>query len=96
LLPKSPTYLEHFAVELTQDNRRMLYVPEGCAHGFQTLSDATEVFYQMSEIYFPESAAGHRWNDPAFKIDWPLEVSVISQRDRNYADYLPRTVESRR
>src|SRR3972149_8591349 len=77
LRPDSPTYLKHFAVELTQDNRKMLYVPEGCAHGFQTLADGTEVLYQMSEFYSPECSTGHRWNDPAFGIDWPLEVSVI-------------------
>lgn len=89
LRPDSPTYLKHFAVELTQDNRRMLYVPDGCAHGFQTLTDGAEVFYQISEFYSPESSAGHRWNDPAFGIDWPLEVSVISERDNGYPDFLP-------
>lgn len=87
LRPESPTFLKHFAVELTQDNRRMLYVPEGCAHGFQTLADDAEVLYQMSEFYAPECSAGHRWNDPAFAIHWPLEVSVISDRDRGYADF---------
>jgi dTDP-4-dehydrorhamnose 3,5-epimerase len=85
----SPTYLKHFAVELSQDNRKMLYVPEGCAHGFQTLADDTEVYYQMSEYYSPECSAGHRWNDPAFGIDWPLEVSVISDRDNRYPDFSP-------
>jgi dTDP-4-dehydrorhamnose 3,5-epimerase len=83
----SPTYLKHFAVELTQDNRQMLYVPEGCAHGFQTLADNTEVYYQMSEFYSPECSNGHRWNDPVFGIDWPLEVSVISERDGSYPDF---------
>jgi dTDP-4-dehydrorhamnose 3,5-epimerase len=85
----SPTYLRHFAVELTQANRQALYVPEGFAHGFQTLADDTEVFYQMSEVFAPECAAGYRWNDPAFGLEWPLEVSVISERDRTYPD-LPR------
>jgi dTDP-4-dehydrorhamnose 3,5-epimerase len=89
LRPGSPAYLKHFAVELTQENRKMLYVPEGCAHGFQTLADGTEVHYQMSKLYYPECSAGHRWNDPAFGIDWPLAVSVISERDSSYADFLP-------
>lgn len=89
LRPDSPTYLQHFAVELSQENRKLLYVPEGCAHGFQTLVDGSEVLYQMSEYYSPECSAGHRWNDPAFGIDWPLEVSVISERDRSYANLAP-------
>ena len=66
----------------------MLYVPKGCAHGFQTLEDNTEIFYQMSEFYHPESACGVRWNDPAFGIQWPEGVPVIlSERDRNWPDY---------
>jgi dTDP-4-dehydrorhamnose 3,5-epimerase len=89
LRANSPTYLKHFAVELTQDNLKMLYVPEGCAHGFQTLADGTEVVYQMTEFHSPECSAGHRWNDPAFGIEWPLEVSVISKRDGSYADFSP-------
>jgi dTDP-4-dehydrorhamnose 3,5-epimerase len=91
LRPSSPTYLKHAAIELTQDNRKMLYVPEGCAHGFQTLVDGTEVAYQMSEYYSPDCSTGHRWNDPAFGIDWPLAVSVISQRDSSYPDFSPGT-----
>jgi dTDP-4-dehydrorhamnose 3,5-epimerase len=94
LRPASPTYLKHFAVELTQENRGLLYVPEGCAHGFQTLAGGTEVFYQMSEFFAPECAAGHRWDDPAFAIDWPLEVSVISERDRSYADFIPAVINA--
>lgn len=89
LRPDSPAYLKNFAVELTQENHKMLYVPEGCAHGFQTLADGTEVLYHMSEFYSPECSAGHRWNDPAFGIDWPLEVSVISERDSSYASFSP-------
>jgi dTDP-4-dehydrorhamnose 3,5-epimerase len=89
LRPESPTFLKHFAVELSQENRRMLYVPEGFAHGFQTLTDETEVFYQMTEVFAPEFATGYRWNDPAFGIEWPLAVSVISERDRNYRDFAP-------
>jgi dTDP-4-dehydrorhamnose 3,5-epimerase len=65
----------------------MLYIPEDFAHGFITLEDHTEVFYQMSEFYAPDSARGYRWNDPAFGIDWPIEVTVISERDCNYPDF---------
>jgi len=73
------------AVELTRDNHRMLYIPEGFAHGYQTLTDGAEIFYQMSEHYHPESARGVRWDDPALGIHWPLAVSVIAERDANYA-----------
>jgi dTDP-4-dehydrorhamnose 3,5-epimerase len=76
-----------FGTELTQDNGRMLFVPEGFAHGFQTLEDATEVSYQMSREYHLEAAAGVRWNDPAFAIEWPLDVTVISERDRSWPDF---------
>jgi dTDP-4-dehydrorhamnose 3,5-epimerase len=65
----------------------MIYVPEGCAHGFLTLEDKTEVFYQMSEFYNPESARGVRWDDQAFQIVWPEKVEVISDRDRTYSDF---------
>ena len=71
LRPQSPTFRNWIAVVLTAANRNMLYVPEGCAHGFLTLEDETEVFYQMSEFYNPESARGVRWDDPAFQIAWP-------------------------
>ncbi len=87
LRPASPTFKEWLAVELTAANRRMLYIPEGFAHGFQTLEDDTEVVYQMSEFYVPEAARGVRWNDPAFGIRWPLPVTIISERDRSYADF---------
>lgn len=90
LRPDSPTYKRHFGVALTADNRRMLYVPEGFAHGFLTLEDATEVFYQISVCYAPESQRGVRWNDPAFGIDWPAEPKLISGRDRSYPDFDPR------
>jgi dTDP-4-dehydrorhamnose 3,5-epimerase len=66
----------------------MLYVPEGFAHGFLTLENDTEIFYQMSEFYEPSSARGVRWNDPAFGIEWPASVSVISDRDRDYPDFV--------
>lgn len=79
----SPVYGKWVAVELTAENRKMIYVPEGFAHGFQTLEDDTEVFYQMNALYVPEYARTVRWDDPAFKIKWPLEVSMISEKDRN-------------
>jgi len=82
--PDSPTYLQWEAVELTAENRLMFYVPEGFAHGYQTLEDDTEVFYQMSELYHPESARGLRWDDPKLGIRWPLPVSVISRRDTQF------------
>jgi dTDP-4-dehydrorhamnose 3,5-epimerase len=82
----SPTFGAHTAVVLGAGNRRGLYVPEGCAHGFLTLEDDTEVAYQMSEFYAPESSRGVRWDDPAFGIDWPGEVHEIAERDRTYPD----------
>ncbi len=85
----SPTFLQWIGVELTAKNRRALYVPEGFAHGFQTLVDDTEVFYQMSQFYAPECARGYRWNDPAFAIKWPLPVSVISEKDACAPDFEP-------
>ena len=83
----SPSYRRHFGVVLDPDNGLMLYVPEGFAHGFLTLEDRTEVHYQISEFYAPESARGFRWNDPAFRISWPAAVEVISDRDRGYPDF---------
>jgi dTDP-4-dehydrorhamnose 3,5-epimerase len=80
----SPTYRDWVAVTLTAVNRHMVYIPEGCGHGFLTLEDETEVFYQMSEFYNAQSARGVRWNDPAFQIVWPVEVEVISLRDGGY------------
>ena len=87
LRPQSPTFKRWVAVVLTSDKRNMIYVPEGCAHGFLTLEDKTEVFYQMSEFYNPESARGVRWDDQAFQIVWPEKVEVISDRDRTYSDF---------
>jgi dTDP-4-dehydrorhamnose 3,5-epimerase len=87
LRPQSPTYKHWTSVELTADNHKMLYVPEGFAHGFQTLEESSEVFYQMSEFYAPGHAKGIRWDDPAFGVRWPLEVAVISARDQHYPDY---------
>ena len=88
LRPESATYKQWFAHELTADNRLMLYIPEGCAHGFQTLEDQTEVFYQMSERYTRSSERGVRWNDPVFGIEWPTtEHIIINERDRTYPDF---------
>ncbi len=81
LRPDSPSYLRWEGFELTADNRRALYIPKGLAHGFQTLSDDAEVGYHMSAFHAPEAAAGHRYDDPAFGVVWPLPVSVISPRD---------------
>ena len=83
----SPSFRKHVGIILTSENRKMLYMPEGFAHGFLTLEDNTEVHYQISEFYAPEYARGFRWNDPAFGIDWPSEVKIISDRDRNYPDF---------
>ena len=87
----SPTFRKHVTVTLSATSRNMLYIPEKFAHGFITLEDHTEVFYQMSEFYSQESARGFRWNDPFFDIRLPLEVAVISDRDRNYPDFSPQT-----
>jgi dTDP-4-dehydrorhamnose 3,5-epimerase len=83
----SPTYRQHLALELSAENGRLLYVPPQFAHGFVTLADDTEVSYQMSACYSSEHARGFRWNDPAFGIELPVPVNVISERDRNYADF---------
>lgn len=83
----SKTYKQWFGTILSAENRIALYVPKGCAHGFLTLKDNTEVFYQISEFYHPESARGVRWNDSAFQIEWPAEVEVISVRDRDLPDF---------
>ena len=85
--PDTPSFKQHVGVILTPHNRKMLYVPEGFAHGFFTIEDNTEVFYQMSEFYAPESSRGFRWNDPAFEIEWPSDVRIISDRDGSYPDF---------
>jgi dTDP-4-dehydrorhamnose 3,5-epimerase len=88
LRPGSDTYTRWFGVELTADNGRSLYVPEGFAHGFQTLEDSTEVLYVMSHHYVPDAARGVRWDDPAFGIDWPAaDARVMSERDAGYPDF---------
>lgn len=82
--PNSKTYGKWYGVELTADNGRMLYLPERCAHGYQTLEDRTEMHYLASHIYTPSAARGARFDDPAFRIDWPLPVSIVSEQDRNW------------
>lgn len=84
---ESESYLQWAAEELNARDRSMLYVPEGVAHGFITLEDNTEVFYQMSENYHPENAAGVRWNDPIFGIEWPVKPAAISRQDNSYPDF---------
>jgi dTDP-4-dehydrorhamnose 3,5-epimerase len=88
LRPDSPTFTQHTAVVLTARNYTMLYIPEGFAHGFLTLEDETEVFYQMSTAFVPTAARGVRWNDPVFNIEWPIAVQVISERDHSYTDFV--------
>jgi len=88
LRPKSPSFARHFAIVLTADNRKMLYVPGGFAHGFQTLEDDTEVLYQISEFYSSAYARGVRWDDPAFGIRWPSDERTIVERDRTYPDFV--------
>jgi dTDP-4-dehydrorhamnose 3,5-epimerase len=84
----SPTYCQHIAVELTEENHRMLYVPEGFAHGFITLVDHVEVAYQVSQFYTPGKERGIRWNDPLFAIEWPTLKPVISEKDAEHPDFI--------
>jgi dTDP-4-dehydrorhamnose 3,5-epimerase len=87
LRPQSPKFKLSVGMTLTGEKRNMIYVPEGCAHGFLTLEHGTEVFYQISEFQNPESARGVRFDDPAFRIAWPEKIEVISERDRNYPNF---------
>jgi dTDP-4-dehydrorhamnose 3,5-epimerase len=87
LRPDSPTWRQSFGLELSAENRLMLYAPEGFAHGYQTLTDMAEIYYMTSTPYAAQSARGVRYNDPAFGVVWPLPVSVISQPDQNWPDY---------
>jgi dTDP-4-dehydrorhamnose 3,5-epimerase len=91
LRPESPTFKEYFSAVLSAENGRMLYIPEKFAHGFQTLEDNTEVFYQMSQFYTPEDARGFRWDDPAFGIEWPAGERIIIARDQGYPDFVVDT-----
>ena len=95
LRPNSPSYLRHVSLSLDEENRDAVYIPHGVAHGFQTLSDSTEVLYQMTDAYAPDLATGFRWNDPSFGIEWPVRSGiVISERDALYADFDRRAFES--
>lgn len=87
LRKESPTYGRSIGVELTRENRCAVYVPPGCAHGFQTLEDDTELLYLISEFYDPSLQSGVRWDDPGIEIDWPLEPTVLSERDRGFPDF---------
>ena len=87
LRPESATYKRWIGVELTAENRRALFIPEGFAHGFQTLADNSDVTYQVSEFYTPGAEGGIRYNDPAFEIQWPLDVTVISEKDKQWPDF---------
>lgn len=87
LRPDSQSYCCYYGVKLNAENRSMLYVPEGFAHGFQTLEDNTVIYYMISEFYAPQYARGVRWNDPVFGISWPFSDPIISERDRQLPDY---------
>jgi dTDP-4-dehydrorhamnose 3,5-epimerase len=89
LRPDSPTYCRWVGAELRADSGAMLYVPEGCAHGYLTLEPRTTVEYLVSELYHPEAAGGVRWNDSHFGVRWPAEPTLIAQRDRSYPDFQP-------
>jgi dTDP-4-dehydrorhamnose 3,5-epimerase len=84
LRPESPTFKQWTTVELSAENRTLLYIPKGCAHGFQTLTEESQVFYQISELYHPEAARGVRWDDAAFGINWHFPPSVLSDRDKSF------------
>jgi len=96
LRPESPTYLKHISVELTADNHRAIYVPERFAHGYQVLCDSTETSYQVGEFYTPGSECGLRFNDPGLELDWPLPVSVISEKDQDWPTLAEQEAELRR
>lgn len=87
LRPESRAFKQHLGILLAAKDYKMLYVPEGFAHGFQSLEDNSEVFYQMSEAYAPQHARGVRWNDPSFGIEWPIREPIMLERDRNYPDF---------
>lgn len=86
--PDSPTYCQHIAVELTEKNHKMLYVPRGFAHSFITLEENIEVFYMVSEFYTPGKERGIRWNDPLFNVKWPTDKPILSDKDANHPDFV--------
>lgn len=87
LRPDSDTYLQHFGIELSAENKKMVFVPKGFAHGFMTLQDHTEVLYMVGEYYSPECEDGLRYDDPRFNIEWPREPVVVSEKDRCWPDF---------
>lgn len=87
LRQNSSSFMQWASYELTANNRRSLYIPKGFAHGFQTLVNETEVFYQMFNFFSANHAKGIRWNDPAFKIEWPINNPILSDKDKTYPDY---------
>jgi len=91
LRPESATFLKHFAVELTAENRLMAHVPQGCANSFMTLTDDTEIIYFTSEFYSPQHERGIRYNDPKLAIQWPMEPTIISDKDLKHPDFNPET-----
>jgi dTDP-4-dehydrorhamnose 3,5-epimerase len=93
LRPGSPTEREWLGVDLTADNARALFVPKGFAHGFITLSDVSDVYYHMGDVFHADAARGFRWNDPAFGLTWPREPAVISTRDATYPDFVPSLLD---
>lgn len=95
LREESPTYMHWEGFDLTEENRKMVYVPEGFAHGYLTLSDHTEIHYQTSRFYSPRHARGIRFDDPAFNIKWPGPVDIVSDADRNWPDYIPANGKNR-
>lgn len=96
LRASSPTYMQWIGVELTEDNYKMFYVPEGFAHGYQTLKDNTEVFYQVSQFYSPKSEQGVKWDDKVFGIKWPeTDVRIISEKDKSWPNYAPQKIAER-
>jgi len=82
----SSTYSQYVAIELSEKNFKMMYVPRGCAHGFQTIEDDTFVYYQMTGLFHPDCARGIRWDDPAIGIIWPVPPVIISEKDQGYLD----------
>ena len=87
LRPNSTTFKKWVSVELSEDNYKMMYIPKGFAHGYQTLDDYSEILYEISEYYKPECSKGIRWNDKEFNIQWPLKEIIISEKDKTFEDY---------
>ena len=85
--PGSPTFGKWFGIELTSENRRAVFIPEGCAHGYQALTDDTEVIYSASRTYAPGAERGIRWNDPGLNIEWPIAQAILSDKDRAWPDF---------